>query len=133
MALRVARMPPFPSMVQQRVNAREMETNDDAFTAESDSVSNVLQVLANDEIKPASAATGRSRTSAQRLLAAWSRSAARIFCIRRNPDSWAWKNSTTPFPMASAGQVRPASASKSAIFRFATMLSAPSLAARTMN
>jgi hypothetical protein len=41
--------------VEQRTLAREMETNDDAYSVQADSQGNVLAVLANDDIKPASA------------------------------------------------------------------------------
>jgi hypothetical protein len=42
--------------VLDRAGAREMETNDDAFTVLADSQNIILAVLANDDIRPASAA-----------------------------------------------------------------------------
>ncbi len=41
--------------VQERTNARDLDTNDDAYTVLSDSQNNVLAVLANDNVQPASA------------------------------------------------------------------------------
>lgn len=41
--------------VERRTHLRDMETNDDAFTVQSDSQNNILAVLANDDIKPAGA------------------------------------------------------------------------------
>ncbi len=42
--------------VLNRTSARDIDTNDDAFTVLQSSVSNVLDVLANDNVRPASAA-----------------------------------------------------------------------------
>lgn len=42
--------------VERRINLRDLDTNDDAFTVQNDSQNNVLAVLANDDIKPANAA-----------------------------------------------------------------------------
>lgn len=41
--------------VQQRTNVRDIETHDDAFAVRSGSLNNSLPVLANDNVKPASA------------------------------------------------------------------------------
>lgn len=42
--------------VQWRDNVRDMETHDDFFSVERDSIGNALRVLANDDIRPAAAA-----------------------------------------------------------------------------
>ncbi|MBI2929819.1 MAG: tandem-95 repeat protein [Verrucomicrobia bacterium] len=42
--------------VEKRALAREMETNGDAYSVPADSLGNVLAVLVNDDVKPASAA-----------------------------------------------------------------------------